>query len=73
VLMGEITDVGDTHKCAYEQCECWISTLDTYCSEYCADADDEREIEIQCDCKHPACNLNERASLRTILDEGAGV
>jgi len=53
--MTEITDVGGTHKCAYEQCECWISTLDAYCSDYCSDAVDADEIEFQCDCKHAPC------------------
>jgi len=56
--MAEIMDVGGQHKCAYPQCECQISTLDTYCSDYCSDADDEQEIEVQCDCKHDPCALD---------------
>ena len=53
--MAEIMDVGGQHKCGYPQCECQISTLETYCSDYCSDADDEQEIEVQCDRKHPPC------------------
>jgi hypothetical protein len=56
--MAEILDVGGLHKCSYSQCECQISTLETYCSDYCSDADDESEIEVQCDCKHPPCALD---------------
>jgi hypothetical protein len=55
--MAEIMDVGGQHKCGYPQCEWQISTLETYCSDYCSDADDEQEIEVQCDRKHPPCAL----------------
>lgn len=57
--MAEITDVGGQHKCAYEQCECQVSTLNTYCSDYCSDADDAQEVELQCDCKHAPCALSD--------------
>ena len=56
--MAEIIDVGGQHKCAYELCECQVSTLKVYCSDYCSDADDEQEIEVQCDCKHAPCALD---------------
>jgi hypothetical protein len=56
--MADIIDVGGQHKCAYSQCECQISTLETYCSDYCSDADDQEEVEVQCDCKHPPCALD---------------
>lgn len=46
------------HKCAYSACECIVDGKEQYCSTYCADAADEEETEIQCDCKHPACALN---------------
>jgi hypothetical protein len=55
--MAEITDIGGLHKCSYEQCECQVSTLNTYCSDYCSDADDAQEVELQCDCKHAPCAL----------------
>ncbi len=45
------------HKCAYSWCECMVEGNEQYCSEYCADADDEQETEIQCDCKHEPCAL----------------
>jgi hypothetical protein len=56
--MAEIMDVGGQRKCAYARCECQVSTLETYCSDYCSDADDQEETEIQCDCKHDPCALD---------------
>jgi hypothetical protein len=44
-------------KCAYSRCECIVGTKEKYCSDYCADADDTQETEIQCDCKHAPCAL----------------
>jgi len=55
--MAEMIDIGGQHKCAYEQCACQVSTLKTYCSDYCSDADDQQEVEFQCDCKHAPCAL----------------
>jgi hypothetical protein len=55
--VAELLDVGGLHKCTYEQCECQVSTLNTYCSDYCSDADDQQEVEFQCDCKHAPCAL----------------
>lgn len=57
-LMAEIMDVGGQHKCAYSQCECQVPPFETYCSDYCSDADDEQEVEVQCDCKHSPCALD---------------
>jgi hypothetical protein len=64
--MTEIIDVGGKQKCANDQCECQVSTLETYCSGYCSDAEELQEVEFQCDCKHDPC------ALRTVLDQGAG-
>lgn len=44
-------------KCTYERCECAATDGETYCSDYCADADADHETEIQCDCKHTPCSL----------------
>lgn len=66
--MTEIIDVGGQHKCAYEQCECQVSTLKTYCSDYCSDADDQQEVEFQCDCKHAPCQLPVDPSVRDNQD-----
>jgi hypothetical protein len=55
--MAEVMDIGGQHKCAYELCECQVSTLNAYCSDYCSDADDAQEVELQCDCKHAPCAL----------------
>ena len=62
-------DIGGQHKCAYEQCECQVSTLNTFCSDYCSDADDAEEIEIQCDCKHAPCSLPGGQGLVATPDE----
>jgi hypothetical protein len=67
--MAEILDAGGQHKCAYEQCHCYVSDLNTYCSDYCSDADDAEEVEIQCDCKHAPCALTEGDPLQTTLEE----
>lgn len=67
--MPETLDVGGLHKCAYEQCECQVSTLETYCSDYCLDADDASEVEIQCDCKHAPCSMTEGDLLYTTFGE----
>jgi hypothetical protein len=56
--MAEVMDIGGQRKCAYEQCECQVSTLNEYCSDYCSDADDAQEVELQCDCKHAPCALS---------------
>jgi len=56
--MAGIIDVGGQHKCAYEQCQSSVSSLEEYCSDYCSEADDEEEVELQCDCKHPPCALD---------------
>ena len=61
--MPETTDIGGLHKCAYEQCECQVSTLTTYCSDYCFDADDQQEVEFQCDCKHAPCAVPGESSV----------
>ena len=54
--MSEIIDVSGQHKCAYDLCRCFVPTSETYCSDYCSDADDAAEVEIQCDCKHAPCS-----------------
>jgi hypothetical protein len=40
------------HKCAHASCECKVPPGTKYCSEYCKKAP---EIELHCNCKHPAC------------------
>jgi len=59
--MAQTFDVDTRHKCANEQCQCLISTPLEYCSEYCSDADDIEEVELQCDCKHTACAQKRRS------------
>ena len=56
--MEYITDVESRHKCLYAQCECQVPSTDDYCSDFCSDADDVDEVEIQCSCEHPPCALD---------------
>jgi hypothetical protein len=55
--MEYIIDAKSKRKCAYEQCNCEVSFGQEYCSDYCSDADEVHEVELQCDCKHAACAL----------------
>jgi len=41
-------------KCAHQSCQCEVSSSDKYCSQFCKDAGAD-EVEIACDCGHPAC------------------
>jgi len=66
--MAEIMDIGGQRKCAYAQCNCQVSTLKTYCSDYCSDADDQQEVELQCDCKHAPCTITDGDRFRTVPD-----
>jgi uncharacterized membrane protein len=45
------------HKCSYSECVCVVGGNEQYCSDYCSDADDQKETELQCDCKHAPCAL----------------
>jgi hypothetical protein len=45
-------------KCGHEMCRCTVAENERYCSDYCKDATEVKEVEIQCDCKHPACALD---------------
>ncbi len=50
--MDYITDGETRHRCAYEQYECQVPSTQEYCSDFCSDADDVDEVELQCVCKH---------------------
>ena len=45
-------------KCAHLACACMAAAGQTYCSEYCAAADEaqEPENERSCACGHPECD-----------------
>jgi len=43
-------------KCAHIPCRCEVTNGDKYCGQACRDAGSE-EVEIACDCSHPACPL----------------
>jgi hypothetical protein len=49
-----------TKKCAHPACNCQVAANQKFCTQYCEDAGDD-EIEIFCDCGHPACELAETA------------
>ena len=53
-----MTNAKDERKCAFVPCRCLVVGPQIYCSDYCSDADDVGETEIQCDCKHPPCALD---------------
>jgi len=57
--MENITNAESKHKCANEQCQCQVPPGEEYCSNYCSDADDVANVEIQCNCEHPSCGLDE--------------
>jgi hypothetical protein len=44
--------MADMKKCAHVPCTC--QTDQKYCSQFCKEAGPE-EVEIGCDCGHPAC------------------
>jgi hypothetical protein len=55
--MTEIIDVGNKHKCAYLACCCQIPAFEKYCSDYCTEASEIGEVEIECECGHGECEL----------------
>lgn len=56
--MDYVIDAKSKRKCAYEQCKCEVSLGQNYCSDYCSEADEIHEVELQCDCGHAPCALN---------------
>ncbi len=50
-----------TTKCAHIPCLCDVADGKEYCGEACRDAGSE-DIEIACQCDHPACPLVVRQS-----------
>jgi hypothetical protein len=43
----------DSKKCAMEGCLCMAPAGQKFCCPYCEAA--RKEIKLQCDCGHPAC------------------
>jgi len=52
-----ITDVESTRKCANDQCQCQIPSTEKFCGDYCSEVGNMAEVELQCNCGHPACAL----------------
>jgi len=52
----------ETEKCAHIPCLCTVANGDEYCGEACRDAGSE-DVEIACQCDHPACPLTVREVL----------
>jgi hypothetical protein len=48
-----------TKKCAHIPCLCDVRNGEEYCGEACRDAGGE-DVEIACQCDHPACPLTFR-------------
>jgi hypothetical protein len=44
-------------KCAHTACRCMVPEHERYCSDYCKDAQDVNDVEIQRDCMHEPCAL----------------
>jgi hypothetical protein len=55
ILMGN----QKTKKCAHIPCLCDVRNGEQYCGEACRDAGSE-DVEIACQCDHPACPLTFR-------------
>jgi hypothetical protein len=47
------------NKCAHIPCLCDVADGQEYCGEICRDAGSE-DVEIACQCDHPACPLTVR-------------
>jgi hypothetical protein len=41
--------------CAHEPCQCKVPAGEKFSSDFCREAGAD-EVEIACDCDHPACN-----------------
>jgi len=41
--------------CAHEPCQCVVPAGEKFCSDFCRDAGAD-EVEIACECDHPACS-----------------
>jgi hypothetical protein len=46
----------ETKKCAHIPCLCDVQDGEEYCGEACSDAG-SKDVEISCQCSHPACPL----------------
>jgi predicted nucleic acid-binding Zn ribbon protein len=46
----------EAKMCAHEPCQCTVPAGQNYCSDSCRDAG-SKEVEIACQCDHPACPL----------------
>ena len=56
--MSNTTVSESRRKCAHEQCKCQVSSTEKFCSEYCKDAAEIEEVELQCACEHSPCALD---------------
>jgi hypothetical protein len=52
----------ETKKCAHVPCLCNVPSGEEYCGEVCREAGSE-DVEIACQCDHPACPLTVRQSV----------
>jgi hypothetical protein len=61
----------ETKKCAHIPCLCDVSDGEQYCGAACRDAGGE-DVEIACQCSHPACPLTFRQSAPLAAADLAG-
>jgi hypothetical protein len=51
-----MTTTNEQKKCAHLPCRCVVPPGDKYCGQACKEAG-AKEVEIACQCDHPACPL----------------
>jgi hypothetical protein len=49
-------EIEEKTKCAHIPCVCEVALGQEFCSEVCKNAGSE-DVEIACECNHPACPL----------------
>jgi hypothetical protein len=52
-----------TKRCDNLSCVCDTPLTDAFCSDYCAKADTETELPLQCECDHTPCANAMKAEL----------
>ncbi len=47
--------MSQTEKCAHPDCHCPANSDNGYCSEFCAQANDNMDTQTNCSCGHTPC------------------
>jgi hypothetical protein len=56
--MENIMDVDDRHKCAHEECQCQVLSVEELLQRLLFGRRDPDEVEIECNCEHLVCALD---------------